>query len=226
MRLAEAVAHRRPSAEASIARVSALVELGRSGEERDVLEAAAQLAANAGDGLGSALAHAGHRAWAERDPAGGHEQLTTLLGQTSDPSARSEILSLDALVQLFAATAGQALDTAESVLTDPAADRRSRLRARLAQAAALSLVGRTDDAVHAGTRAAADAIADSAGLPYAPGMALAAAAMARIWRSAVPDVPATSPQAGHWPTLAGTSPCRIGADGMAAVRRLCPPRDG
>ncbi|HEU4426259.1 MAG TPA: LuxR C-terminal-related transcriptional regulator [Pilimelia sp.] len=199
LRCTEAVVRFRPSAEASIAHASALAELGRRADARDVLEKAAAEAATAADSLRIAVALAGHRAWAERDPVGGHDELAILLQRTTDPSARCEIRSLDALVQLFAGRARRAADAAEAVLADPAADRQSVLRARLTLAAALTLVGRTEDAVQAGTRAVADAAADSAGLPYARGMALAATAMARIWRSPVPDVPATDPQTGRWP---------------------------
>ena len=197
--LTEEVARHRPSTRAHLAHADALAESGRLDEARAVLEKAAADVSDTADDVPVTIALAGHRAWAERDPAGGHDALMLLLQRTGDASARAEIRSVDALVQLFGGRTREALAAAESVLADDAAEPSAQVRARLARAAGLSLVGRTADALEA----AAQAAGDSAGLPYAHGMALAATALAQIWRSPVPDVPRTHPHTGRWPTFPG-----------------------
>ncbi len=234
-RLAGEVTRRSPSARAAVALAAALVESGEAAEARAVLEKAAADASAPAEQILVAIALAGHRAWAERDPGGAHAELAAMVTEVRDPAARSEIRSVDALVQLFGGHADRALDAAGQVLADPAAGRPAILRARLAQAAALVLVGRTEAAVDAGERAEADALEDSAGLPYASGMALAVTALARIWRAPAPDVPAAHPQTGRWPAaegplLPGIEPTawplfdgyvrRIAGDLPGAVQRL------
>ncbi|MGL5910390.1 MAG: hypothetical protein ACRCZP_10355, partial [Phycicoccus sp.] len=198
-RLSGEALRRRPSTRASVIHAQALVEDGDPSAARTALEQAAAQATTPEEQVLVAVALAGHRAWPERDPAGGHTDLVTLLSEVSDPAARADIRSLDALVQLFGGRAPLALDVAELVLQDPAADRPAALRARLTQAAALTLVGRTQDALAAGERAAADAASDAAGLPYAQGMASAAIGLARLWRSPVSELPTTHPATGRWP---------------------------
>ncbi|GFJ93685.1 transcriptional regulator [Phytohabitans rumicis] len=211
LRLSEEAARRQPSALACVASASALVELGRPDEARAVLEKAAADASSVDDETQIAIALAGHRVWAERDPAGGQDELTRLLASTHDPAARADIGSLKALVHLFGGQTSAALEAADSVLADGTAGRRALLRAGLARAAALSLVGRTADALRAAGEVAAACVEDPAGLPYVRGMALAAVGLAQIWRTPAPDVPATHPQSGRWPTpsdrdLAGLEP--------------------
>jgi DNA-binding CsgD family transcriptional regulator len=87
--------------------------------------------------------------------------------------------------------------------------RRSLLRAGLARAAALALIGRTAEALREATQVAADCAGDAAGLPYAQGMALATAGMAQVWRTAVPEVPAAHPQIGRWPVPADPDPAGL-----------------
>lgn len=194
---------RRPSARAAVAQAAALVELGDAGRAREVLEKGAANAAEPADVVLVAAALAGHRAWAERDPEGGHRDLMAVLSRTRDPAARAELRSVDAMVCLFGARTDRALSAAESVLADPAADRRSLVRAQLSRATALTLTGRTRDGLDAARAVTADCAEDAAGLPYAQGMALAAAELAQIWRTPVQQVPGSHPQTGRWPTSAG-----------------------
>ncbi len=199
-RFAQEAARHPPQVRACVAHAAALVEQGRPDEARAALEKAAADIRDPGDDVQIGIALAGHRAWAERDPMGGHDELTTMLQRVAEPGARAEIRSVDALVLLFGGRTREALQAAEAVLADPAAAHRALLRAGLARSAALSLVGRTADALRAAGRAAADCLADPAGLPYVQGMAVAAMGLAQIWRSPVPDVPGTHPRTGRWPT--------------------------
>ncbi|MGL5818494.1 MAG: LuxR C-terminal-related transcriptional regulator [Phycicoccus sp.] len=198
-RLSGEALRRRPSTRASVTHAQALVEDGDPAAARATLERAADQASTPAEHVLVAVALAGHRAWPERDPAGGHTDLAALLSEVPDPAARADIRSLDALVQLFGGRAPLALDAAELVLQDPASDRPAALRARLTQAAALTLVGRTREALAVGERAAADAASDAAGLPYAQGMASAAIGLAQLWRAPVSQLPTTHPATGRWP---------------------------
>jgi DNA-binding CsgD family transcriptional regulator len=194
----EALRHQ-PSVAASVSHADALVEHGRPDTARAVLEDAARDATNRADELTVAVALAGHRTWPERDPAAGHAELVALLDRVDDPGAREEVRSVDALIQLFGGQASAALETAEATLACAAAQPAARLRARLAQATALTLAGRTQDAVVSSRIAAEDAARDAAGLPYASGMAMAATALAQLWRVPTQQAPTTHPATGRWP---------------------------
>ncbi|MGL5809596.1 MAG: LuxR C-terminal-related transcriptional regulator [Nocardioides sp.] len=209
--MSEEALRRDPSASVAIGHAQSLVEVGEVAEARTVLEAAAERATDPAEQIHLAVALAGQRAWAERDPSGGYSELAALLATVTEPGARSEIISVTALARLFAGRAPDALDLAEEVLADAAAQPAARLRARLTQGAALTLVGRTREALAASESAARQAIRGSVGLPYAPGMAMAAIALAQLWREPISDLPTTHPATGRWPVpayrlIGGTQP--------------------
>lgn len=140
-----------------------------------------------------AIALAGHRAWAERDPDGANEDLARL-------PPHPEVESIRALVLLFGGHAAEALALAERVLSAGGTGGGSaRARAGLARTAALALVGRTQDAVDSGERLVAELERHGATLPYARGMARAALALARLWRAPTDQLPVSDPRSGRWP---------------------------
>jgi DNA-binding CsgD family transcriptional regulator len=216
VRLARRAVAESGGAAAAIALADALVEAGDHGEARRVLERARSGAAPGVVDLATdvelATALAGHRTWAERDPVGGHGELMTVRASlparsvTEAPAlteARDELDAVTALALLFSARPRDALDAADRLLArrcHPAAT----TRAELARVTALTLVGRTGDAVAAGESLVSRLESAPGPLPYAAGMAGAALALARLWRSATGDLPLTDPALGRWPLTAGT----------------------
>ncbi len=218
---------------ATVALADALVERGQGQQARLVLEAARS--ADAPDVGGAAeVALAGHRAWVERDPAGAHAELMVLRSRVTDPALTDEVDGVAALVLLFAGRTSAALAAADRLL-----QRRCRpaaaVRARLVRVTALTLIGRTGQAVAAGESLVADLESGLGVLPYARGMAQAALALARLWHSPVDLIPVADPVVGRWPTmpgepLLGLNPTpwslfdgytlRITGDYDGAVRRL------
>ena len=139
----------------------------------------------------AAIALAGHRAWVGRDPDGALDDLGRL---PPDP----EVDSIAALVLLFSGRTEQALARAERVL-DVADGSPASARAGLARTAALTLTGRTQDAVRAGEQLLEELELHGTTLPYSQGMARAALALAQLWRAPSDESPVSDPRSGRWP---------------------------
>jgi DNA-binding NarL/FixJ family response regulator len=188
-------------------------------------QARPQLAA---DRREAAIALAGHRTWVGRDPDGALDDLGQL---EPDP----EVDSIAALILLFSGRTEEALARADQVL-DTADSGSARARAGLARTAALTLVGRTRDAVRTGEQLLAELERHGTTLPYSQGMARAALALAQLWRAPSDESPVSDPRSGRWPAEpepgagAGVQPTgwalfdgyelRIRGDRPGAIRRL------
>lgn len=185
----------------AVALASALIEAGDADAGRQVLvHAGASVPAERGL---VAAALAGHRAWVCRDPDGAHRDLVRLW-HSVESSAGDEIAALDALVLLSGGHTGRARERARPLTAS--GSRPAALRARLVEVVALTLTGRTTDAAGRARELVAEADADPAGLPYLPGMARAALALADLWRLPAGAVPMSDPAVGRWPALPGRAP--------------------
>jgi DNA-binding NarL/FixJ family response regulator len=80
----------------------------------------------------------------------------------------------------------------------------------LARTAALTLIGRTEDAVRAGEQLVAELELHGTTLPYALGMAQAALALAQLWRAPIDRPPVSDPRSGRWPAEPDHEPGPIG----------------
>lgn len=246
-RLARRAVAESGGAAAAVALADALVEAGDPGEARRVLERArvrpAEGTPDPASDLRLAIALAGHRTWAERDPVGGYGELMTIraavVAEPAAPAselaaARDELDAVAALALLFSARPRDALDAADRLLAHPRSPA-AATRAELVRVAALTLVGRTGDAVTVGEALVARLGAAPSPLPYAAGMAGAALALARLWRSPAGEVPLSDPTLGRWPLtgdteLLGLRPTqwslfdgyvqRVVGDRQAAIARL------
>jgi DNA-binding CsgD family transcriptional regulator len=203
-RLARRALEQSGTAAAAVALADSLVEAGDTAQARLVLHRARDTARSPMGRLGPAIALAGLRCWADRDPDGAHDELLRLRATTSRRTALDELAGADALVLLFAGRPAESLRVAERVVcrsphSPEPGRRRGTLRARLAHAAALALVGRTADAIIAAESLAADTGKNTGGPPYVPGMSHAVYALARVWRTPSTEVPGTDPMLGRWP---------------------------
>jgi DNA-binding NarL/FixJ family response regulator len=215
---------------AAIALADALIEGGDPDGALAVLNSALARAQSPTDHRDVAIALAGHRTWVKRDPDGALDDLARL-------PADSEVHSISALILLFAGRSEQALGRSDLVLGDPGSSGSARARASLARTAALTLIGRTQDAVDTGRQLVAELKRHGTTLPYTMGMARAALALAELWRAPTQAPPVSDPRSGRWPAepdaepdLVGLLPTgwalfegyelRIQGDRAGAIRRL------
>ncbi|MFC0430874.1 LuxR C-terminal-related transcriptional regulator [Kutzneria buriramensis] len=211
---------------AAVPLANALVELGDPAGARQMLEQARDAAGTQGGRLRVSLALAAHRCWVDRDPAGAHQDLTSLRAVTRARAGRAALDGLDALVLLFGRHTTHALRRAEQVLTGSP----ESVPARLALGAALALTGQTTAAratlAQLGTQQRSQ-------VAYATGAAAAVLGFIDQWRDHDAPIPHSAPGSGQlpvgmrtagrplfdWPLLAGHQRWLSG-DRAGAIARL------